>query len=105
MKNSNKEHILFNYSNHSISRAAQRGIQTPSIETIIQEGKTIHKQGYKFLFMTVKELRYHAPAEQKKLKNLVVVMAGDSNTVVTCYKNKDAIGNIKRKSKRLLKNN
>jgi hypothetical protein len=53
--------------------------------------------------MTGKELRYHTPDMQEHLKNLVIVMADDGSTIITCYKNKDAISNIKRKSKRLIK--
>ena len=93
------------HTKHSDRRASQRGIRNPWIETVIHEGNVIFKQGFKFYFMTEKELRYHDPVMQNRLKNLMVVMAGDSNTIVTCYKNKDAIGNIKRKSKRLYKNN
>lgn len=111
IKNNRKEksqevmlQACFIHSNHSYKRASQRGIRNPWLETVIHEGKVIFKQGYKFFFMTDKELRYHAPEMQDRLRNLVVVMAGDSNTIVTCYKNKDAIGNIKRKSKRLIKN-
>jgi hypothetical protein len=96
---------IFIHSEHSRSRAAQRGIRNPWIEKVIIEGQLIYKQGLKFHFMTEKELRFQAPSMQDKLKNLVVVMAGDDNTVITCYKNGDAIGNIKRKSKRLRKNN
>lgn len=96
------EQVQISHSRHSNKRASQRGIQNPWINTVVREGRVVHKQGYRFFYMTDKELKFQNPSKQDKLKNLVVVMAGDSNTVVTCYKNKSAIGNIKRKSKKLL---
>jgi len=101
MHQSNKNRTT-HHSVHSLKRAAQRGIRNPWIDMVIREGKVIFKQGIRFFFITKKELRFFEPALQEKLKNLVVVMAGDDNTIITCYKNKDAISHIKRKSKRLL---
>jgi len=94
---------VINHSRHSHKRAAQRGIQNSWVSTVVNEGQVIFKQGIRFFFMTGKELRYHTPSMQKHLKSLVIVMADDSNTIITCYKNKDAISNIKRKRKRLSK--
>jgi hypothetical protein len=93
----------FFHTKHSGLRASQRGIDDLCIDTVIREGQVIHKQGLKFHFMTQKSLRFHRPGLQSRLANLVVVTATDSNVIVTCYKNKRAIGNIKKKTKRLLK--
>jgi hypothetical protein len=54
--------------------------------------------------MTHNELKFFPLQTRENLQNLVVVMAGDENVVITTYKNKDAVRNIKRKSKRLIKN-
>lgn len=101
MHHSNKNSTT-HHSVHSLKRAAQRGIRNPWINTVVREGKVVFKQGLRFFYMTKKELRFLEPAMQERLKNLVVVMAGDDNTIITCYKNSDAISHIKRKSKRLL---
>jgi len=93
----------FFHTQHSNVRASQRGIRNPHIDIVIREGKVTYKQGIKFHYMTEKELRFYLPGLSDQLRSLVVVTAGDSNTIITCYKNKHAIGNIKRKSKRLFK--
>ena len=97
------ENQIVRHTRHSHKRASQRGIQNSWVSIIVNEGQVIFKQGIRFLFMTGKELRYHSPDMQEHLKNLVIVMADDGSTIITCYKNKDAISNIKRKSKRLIK--
>ena len=89
---------------HSSLRTAQRGIRNSWIAAVVREGRVIHKQGYMFFYMTDRELCYHKPDMQDKLRNLVVVVAGDSNRVVTCYKNRNGVKRIKRKSKRLITN-
>ena len=102
MKNENE---IFHHTRHSVKRASQRGIRNPWIAIVMKDGKTIHKQGLKFVFLTGRQLRYYDTKLQEYLKNLVVVITNDDNTILTCYKNKDAIGNIKRKNKILVKNN
>ena len=91
------------HSVHSYQRSSQRGIRTLWIKTVIQQGRVVYRQGYKFFFMTDKELCYYDPEMQERLRNLVVVLASDSNRVVTCYKNRNAVKRIKRKNKRLIK--
>ena len=89
---------------HSTRRASQRGIKKDHIDLVMQHGKVIRKQGLRFFIMTQNELKYFPLHIQDVLKNMVVVLAGDENVVLTTYKNKDAVRNIKRKSKRLIKN-
>lgn len=90
------------YSFHSTVRADQRGISRSSIEILANEGQVIYKQGLRFFFMTEKDLKFFDCDLAAQLKNLVVVLAGDSNYVITSYKNPKAIKSIKRKSKRLI---
>ena len=89
---------------HSTRRASQRGIKKDHIDLVMQHGKVIRKQGLRFFIMTQNELKYFPLHIQDVLKNVVVVLAGNENVVITTYKNKDAVRNIKRKSKRLIKN-
>ena len=91
------------HSVHSYRRSSQRGIRTPWIKTVIQQGRVVYRQGYKFFFMTDKELCFYDPDMQQRLRNLIVVLASDSNRVVTCYKYQYAVKRIKRKSKRLIR--
>ena len=89
---------------HSTVRASQRGIKEFQIRMVTKFGRVIRKQGLRFFYMTHYELKFFPLQTRETLQNLVVVMAGDENMVITTYKNKDAIRHIKRKSKRLIKN-
>jgi hypothetical protein len=91
----------FNHTSHSKKRAQQRGVKNHWLSILIAEGEKIYKQGLVFHFMRDCDLRYYSPKIQKKLKNLVVLVDETTKTVITCYKNKDAVRNIKRKNKRL----
>jgi len=90
------------FSNHYQMRLSQRGISQKAIELLVKYGTSIKKQGYLFWYITNKELKYVSPKYQKKLKNLIAVMAQD-RTLITCYKNTKAIKNIKKKNKYLSK--
>lgn len=101
----NNVSTVLNSSLHFLKRAAQRGISRNWIDIIVNEGRTIYKQGFKFCFLTSDDLKYFESNLQTRLKNLVVVLSDDGKCIITCYKNKEAVRNIKRKSKHLLKNN
>ena len=95
-------HQKFNHTNHSTKRASQLGINDNVISTIIKDGDTIHKQGLRFQYVQRDQLDYYKTDFRDRLENVVVVLAGDSDTVITCYKNRDAVKKIRRKPKRLL---
>ena len=92
----------FFHSKHSLLRASQRGIHNTHLDVVIRIGKVQYRQGLKFHYITSRQLSKCDPILRDKVRNLIVVTATDSNTVITCYKNVKAIGRIKRKSKRLL---
>ena len=103
MKNTqiqNEQEQIINISNHALQRAAQRGIGIDIIKIMVLNGECSQKQGLKFFYMKKDRLKYFDRKMQDKLQNLVVIMAQD-NTVITTYRNKKAIKNIKLKPKRL----
>ena len=100
----NKTEAELCITNHGIQRKAQRGIKESWMVLVFGYGKVIHRQGLRFYFLTGKQLKYFSPKLQERLKNLVVVVAQDSNVVITAYKNSKAPKNIRHKSKRLIKN-
>ena len=92
-----------NYTIHSIKRCQQRAVSNWALEQAIMRGEKIHKQGQTFHFLKRKFVinNYH-PHQHNQLFNLVVLVAED-NTIITAYKNPEAVGLIKRKPKRLAK--
>jgi hypothetical protein len=74
----------FEHTHHSIHRANQRGVNDLQISTALQYGEVIRKQGLIYYILG----EYNIPAslikEKSKLKNIIVIVAGDSNHVITC---------------------
>lgn len=87
-------------SSHCTSRISQRGISDEAIRLVISHGDIIHKQGLKFHFLTKSRCnRLDLPVDL--VRDLMVITNLDRTEVVTCYKNPNAIHEVKKKSKRL----
>ena len=94
--------INVEHSTHSMTRASQRGIDMDTIKLGMLYSNEFFKQGLIFYVVKTSYLPDSLTKQQRlKLENLVIVIAGDSNQIITCYKNKNAMHLIKRKSKRL----
>lgn len=101
--NQTKTTTEIHFSTHSIIRCQQRALSNWAIEQAILKGEKIYKQGNTFHYLKRKFIINHYPPHQhKQLFDLVVLMAEDK-TIITAYKNPDAIAHIKRKPKRLAK--
>lgn len=87
-------------SNHCNSRISQRGISDEAINLVIHYGDIIHKQGLKFHFLT-KSRCHKLDIQIELVRDLMVITNLDRTEVVTCYKNPNAIHEVKKKSKRL----
>ncbi len=91
--------ILFFLLPHARMRADQRGISIEMIKIAILKGKVLFRQGLRYFICVEKKMsKIIAPSKIDKYKNIVVIM-NQKNEVVTCYKNKNAISNIRRKNK------
>ena len=87
---------------HSARRASQRGLTDQNILDALDYSTCIMKQGLSYYVVLRKNLPEKLPAFKKEqLANIVVILSGDSNEIITCYKNENCYRNIKRKSKRL----
>lgn len=93
----------FKHSRHSFLRAAQRGINLNKMATTLQYGENIYKQGLIYFILGENNIPASLSKEKDKLKNTVVVVAGDSNEVITCYRSSNPFRNIRIKSKKLCK--
>lgn len=90
----------FKHSRHSFLRASQRGIAMNKITAALQFGETIYKQGLIYFILGENNIPDSLSKDKDKLKNIVVVVSGDSNQVITCYRSSNPFRNIKLKSKK-----
>jgi len=98
------QELNFKHTNHSIIRSSQRGIDFAKISIALTYGQSYFKQGLNYFVLGEKDIPDFLSKEKSHYKNIVVVVAGDSNQVITCYKSKNPIKFIKHKSKELYKN-
>ena len=103
-KISNKsQKVTFTHTRHSQQRSCERSIHDQDLAAVIENGDAIFKQGMTFYVLGEKNIPKDLPLKlQKKVKNLVVVVAGDEASIITCYRSKNPFKHLKRKSKTLL---
>ncbi len=97
-------YFKFTHTRHSLTRASQRGINTKKITTALQYGESIYKQGLIYFILGDNNIPDSLQKDKAKLKNTVVVVSGNSNEVITCYRSANPFKNIKHKSKILYNN-
>lgn len=86
---------------HFETRISQRAITEWAITQIEKFGDCIHRQGKVFRYMNRRDVeRYYGLDERDELLNVIVLTAEDGKRI-TAYRNPAAVGNIKRKPKRL----
>jgi hypothetical protein len=95
------EVFKFTHTNHSFIRSAQRGINDRKIATAILYGEPFYKQGLIYYVLGVNRIPDLLQKETKCLKNTIVVVDGNSDTVLTCYRSKSPFKHIRKKSKTL----
>lgn len=93
----------FSHTQHSNKRSCQRGINKDKIIIALVYGKATFKQGLLYYVLGEKDIPAHLQQEKNKFMNIVVIVSGDSNEIVTCYRSKNAVKNIKLKPKVLKK--
>ena len=93
----------FIHTSHSNKRSSQRGVNTDKIIIALEYGNTTFKQGLLYYVLGEKDIPAHLQHHKNKFMNTVVIVSGDSNVIVTCYRSKNAVKNIKLKPKELRK--
>jgi hypothetical protein len=93
----------FSHTQHSNKRSCQRGINKDKIIIALEYGKATFKQGLLYYVLGEKDIPAHLQHHKNKFMNTVVIVSGDSNVIVTCYRSKNAVKNIKLKPKELRK--
>ncbi|EIM72428.1 hypothetical protein A3SI_19775 [Nitritalea halalkaliphila LW7] len=88
---------------HAQVRKQQRGIRASDIQTVVDWGKCIYKQGIRFFYLPKSLIRERGLSCSDGLSDLIVVLAGKDREMITCYKNPKALRRVKKKPKRCAK--
>ena len=95
--------FTFEHTKHSYLRARQRGINQEKIVATLQYGENIYKQGLIYFILGENNIPDSLVKQKEQLKNTVVIVAGDSNQIITCYRSANPYKNVRIKSKNLSK--
>lgn len=93
--------ILVEISKHARHRGAQSNLCEYDLDLVRRYGVLERRTGVKFYFVGRREVERYRRVEPRlrKLHDLVVIIAGDDTTVITVYRNRHALRDIRRKSK------
>jgi hypothetical protein len=95
--------FLFSHTNHSKIRSSQRGINSDKIIVALEFGEVFYSQGMQWYVLGEKNIPHYLQHKKKQLMNTVVIVSGNTNQVITCYRCTRPFKNIKIKSKILQK--
>ena len=95
--------FTFEHTEHSYLRARQRGFNNQKIVATLQYGETVYKQGLIYFILGENNIPDSLCKKKEQLKNIVVIVSGDSNQVITCYRSANPFKNIRTKSEKLCK--
>lgn len=95
--------FTFEHTKHSYLRSRQRGLNQEKIVATLQYGENIYKQGLIYFILGENNIPDSLVKEKERLKNTVVIVAGDSNQIITCYRSAKPFKNVRIKSKNLSK--
>ena len=93
--------ITHKHTQHSFLRACQRSMSDEKITAALQYGEVVYKQGLLFYILGERNIPAVLSKKKEQLRNTVVIVAGDSNQLITCYRSNNPFKNIKTKSKKL----
>ena len=97
------KHFDMTTSQHAKCRLQQRAITPWALEQIMKHGEIIYKQGMKFMYMPKKLLKlFYTPNLQVEIQDVMILVSNDG-TIITAYRNENAVKHVQKKSKRLSK--
>ena len=85
---------------HAVKRASQRGINLWDMQMAHKYGKRMYRTGVMFIFLRRKDLPSSIYNCSRKLDGITLLVCPKEDTVITVYRNKQALQQIKRKGKR-----
>ncbi|HEX8228809.1 MAG TPA: hypothetical protein VF826_05780 [Chloroflexia bacterium] len=88
-------------SEHARQRGAQSNLRASDMELVRRYGILEHRTGVRFYILRRRDVERYREVEPRlsKLRDLVMIVSGDGTTVITVYRNKKALREIRRKPK------
>ena len=99
-KSGKTEEYTFRRTNHCIIRASQRAITNDKLKLVLTYGEAYYKQGLIYYVLGETSIPKEHKKNSSKLINTVAVVDGGSDTLITCYRSRNAHKHIKQKQKR-----
>jgi hypothetical protein len=92
------------YSKHALERVSQRNIDKDDVRFVLNFGQKIHNGGALFIFLGNKNIPEEYMSDDKfaKLEGTTLVVSKDGNNLITAYKNKKGLRQIKKKIKKFI---
>ena len=89
------------WSRHGRLRGAQSNLCDHDVELVRRYGVLEHRTGVRFYFVRTREVERFRSIEPRlpHLLNVVMIVAGDDDLVITVYRNRNALKEIRRKPK------
>jgi hypothetical protein len=91
----------YRVSKHAARRMAQRNLSVQDVELALRVGHKEHRTGAQFFFLDRRDFLRGTEKELARLVGTVVVVEADA-VIATVYRNHQALGKIRRKSKHYL---
>jgi hypothetical protein len=88
-------------SKHARCRGAQSNLSDRDIELVRRYGVLEHRTGVRFYFVGRREVERYREVEPRlaKLHDIAMIVSCDGQVVITVYRNRNALKDIRRKSK------
>ncbi|MEO8284965.1 MAG: hypothetical protein ABI670_00820 [Chloroflexota bacterium] len=88
-------------SRHARHRGAQSNLSDRDIDLVRRYGVLEHRTGVRFYFVGKREVERYCCVEPRlrKLHDIVLIVSSDDTCVITVYRNRKALKDIRRKSK------
>jgi hypothetical protein len=94
------EEYTFVQTKHCIARSCQRAITSDKLKLVLTYGEPYYKQGLIYYVLGESSIPKEHKKNTSKLVNTVAIVDGSSDTILTCYRSKNAHKHIKNKAKR-----
>lgn len=85
---------------HARKRMQQRCISLEDLELAVTIGQVLYCAGAKFVFVGLRDIPAARRRELAHLEGVTLVLSTESDRVLTSYRNKGALRDLKRKLKR-----
>ena len=91
---------MSNTTRHSLERCAQRNVDPGTLAFIKRYGQKLHRTGIVFYFLGRRDIPEHQRTDDRyaKLEGATVLEALDGG-IITVYRNRNGLKNIKKKRK------